>query len=253
MLALIVPCVAPPTTRPRAIQAAFVAAALGLTLVLRWTVLGGVSLEPGRASLNGSSTPADRGSLNLAYLGSVVRHKGVHLIQHAMFYTLERGGQFVLLGAGGDRGINNHFWHLKHYLNDNSDCHMEIGFNEQLAHLIYAGADICIVPSLFEPCGLTQMIAMRYGTVPLVRAVGGLVDTVFDRDNSDKPLEQRNGYVFKDADFRGIESALGRAIGLWGSYPKEFRRLISNGMAMDFSWASSGQHYIDVYNHIRCK
>jgi starch synthase len=189
----------------------------------------------------------------VAYVGRLDAQKGVHLIQHAMFYTLEMGGQFILLGAGGDRGINNHFWHLKHYLNDNADCHLEIGFNEQLAHLIYAGADIVIVPSLFEPCGLTQMIAMRYGTVPLVRAVGGLVDTVFDRDNSDKPLEHRNGYVFKDPDFRGVESALGRAIGLWGSYPKEFRRLISNGMAMDFSWASSGQHYIDVYEHVRCK
>ena len=170
----------------------------------------------------------------VAYVGRLDAQKGVHLIQHAMFYTLEQGGQFVLLGAGGDRGINNHFWHLKHYLNDNSDCHIEIGFNEQLAHLIYAGADIAIVPSLFEPCGLTQMIAMRYGTVPLVRAVGGLVDTVFDRDTSDKPPEQRNGYVFKDADFRGVESALSRAIGLWGAYPKEFRRLISNGMAMDY-------------------
>ena len=151
----------------------------------------------------------------------------------------------MLLGAGGDRGINNHFWHLKHYLNDNADCHMEIGFNEQLAHLIYAGADICIVPSLFEPCGLAQMIAMRYGSVPVVRAVGGLVDTVFDRDHSDKPPEERNGYIFHDADFRGIESALGRAISLWFDYPKEFRRLITNAMAADYSWAQSGEHYLD--------
>ena len=123
----------------------------------------------------------------VAYVGRLDAQKGVHLIQHALFYALERGGQFVLLGAGGDRGINNHFWHLKHYLNENADVHMEIGFNEQLAHLIYAGADIVIVPSLFEPCGLAQMIAMRYGSVPVVRAVGGLVDTVFDRDHSDKP------------------------------------------------------------------
>ena len=115
----------------------------------------------------------------------------------------------MLLGSAGDRGINNHFWQLKHYLNDNADAHLELGFNEQLAHLIYAGADLVIVPSLFEPCGLAQMIAMRYGSVPVVRAVGGLVDTVFDRDYSDKPPELRNGYTFADADFRGIESALG--------------------------------------------
>ncbi len=189
----------------------------------------------------------------VAYVGRLDAQKGVHLIQHSMFYALERGAQFVLLGAGGDRGINNHFWHLKHYLNDNSDCHMEIGFNEQLAHLIYAGADICVVPSLFEPCGLAQMIAMRYGSVPVVRAVGGLVDTVFDRDHSDKPPEERNGYVFHDADFPATESALGRAISLWFDYPKEFRRLITNAMAADFSWSQSGEHYLRVYDAARCK
>jgi starch synthase len=189
----------------------------------------------------------------VAYVGRLDAQKGVHLIQHAMFYSLEKQAQFVLLGTGGDRGINNHFWHLKHYLNENADCHMEIGFNEQLAHLIYAGADIIVVPSLFEPCGLAQLIAMRYGSVPVVRAVGGLVDTVFDRDHSDKPLELRNGYVFRDADFPALESALGRAISLWFDYPKEFRRLITNAMAMDYSWGQSGTHYIEIYEHTRCK
>jgi starch synthase len=138
-------------------------------------------------------------------------------------------------------------------LNDNQDCHLEIGFNEQLAHQIYAGCDMMIVPSLFEPCGLTQMIAMRYGSVPVVRAVGGLVDTVFDRDHSDKPPEERNGYVFHDADFRGLESALSRAIGLWRDFPKEFRRLMTNGMANDLSCAQSGEHYIDIYENTRHK
>lgn len=189
----------------------------------------------------------------VAYVGRLDAQKGVHLIQHAMFYALEHNAQFILLGAGGDSGINNHFWHLKHYLNDNADCHMEIGFNEQLAHQIYAGADIVVVPSLFEPCGLAQMIAMRYGAVPVVRAVGGLVDTVFDRDFSDKLPEERNGYVFREADFAGLESALSRAIGLWYDYPKEFRRLITNGMASDHSWARSGEHYLGIYDYTRVK
>jgi glycogen synthase len=70
------------------------------------------------------------------------------------------------------------------YLNDNPDCHLEIGFDEGLAHLIYAAADMVVMPSLFEPCGLSQLIALKYGTVPVVRATGGLVDTVFDRDYS---------------------------------------------------------------------
>jgi len=189
----------------------------------------------------------------VAYVGRLDAQKGVHLIQHALFYAMEKNAQFVLLGSGSESGINDHFWHLKHYLNESADCHLEIGFNEQLAHLIYAGADIMVVPSLFEPCGLAQLLAMRYGSVPVVRAVGGLVDTVFDRDHSDKPPEERNGYVFQDPDPPGLESALSRAIGLWYDYPKEFRRLVTNGMAQDHSWAQSGHHYLGVYEHIRAK
>jgi starch synthase len=189
----------------------------------------------------------------VAYVGRLDAQKGVHLIQHALFYALEHGAQFVLLGAAGDSGINNHFWHLKNHLNSNADVHLEIGFNEQLAHLIYAGADIMVVPSLFEPCGLAQLIAMRYGAVPVVREVGGLVDTVFDRDYSDQPPELRNGYLFRDPDFPALESALSRAIGLWQAYPREFKRLVVNGMASDYSWGTSGAHYLAIYEHIRAK
>jgi len=76
---------------------------------------------------------------------------------------------------------------------------------------------------------------------------------VFDRDNSDKPPEERNGYVFQDPDPPGLESALSRAIGLWYDYPNDFRRLVTNGMAYDYSWAQSGHHYLGVYEHIRAK
>ena len=120
----------------------------------------------------------------IAYVGRVDYQKGVHLIEHAIFYALAQGAQFVLLGGCPDPAVNDHFWHLKHQLNDDPDCHLEIGFDEGLAHLIYAGADMLVMPSLFEPCGLSQMTGLKYGTVPIVRAIGGLVDTVFDRDYS---------------------------------------------------------------------
>ena len=187
----------------------------------------------------------------IAYVGRLDTQKGVHLIRHALFYSIWNNAQFVLLGTSPERGINDEFWHLKHYLNDNPDCHLEIGFNEDLAHLIYAGADIVVVPSLFEPCGLTQMIALRYGAVPVVRAVGGLADTVFDRDYSEKPPEERNGYLFHHADYPAIESALHRAIGLWHTYRDEFRQLQLNGMQYDFSWNHPGQHYVNIYELIR--
>jgi starch synthase len=189
----------------------------------------------------------------VAYVGRLDRQKGVHLIRHAIFHVLAGGGQFVLLGSSEDPAINGHFLNLKHELNDNPDCHLEIGYDEDLAHLIYAGADMKIVPSLFEPCGLTQMIAMKYGTVPIVRETGGLADTVFDADHADNPYHERNGYVFKDFSYQGIESALNRAIGLWYSYPQYFRELMANGMRCDCSWNHSGGHYLNIYEHIREK
>jgi starch synthase len=189
----------------------------------------------------------------VAFVGRLDSQKGVHLIRHALFYALEHNAQFVLLGSSTEHGINADFWQIKHQLNDNPDCHLEIGYNEELAHLIYAGADILVVPSLFEPCGLTQMIALRYGTVPVVRSVGGLKDTVFDRDHSDRPEEERNGYVFEQSDYQGLESALSRALGLWHDYPDEFRALVQQGMKQDYSWNKPGQQYLDIYEYIRHK
>jgi starch synthase len=189
----------------------------------------------------------------VGYVGRLDTQKGLHLIRHTMFHVLASEAQFVLLGSGSEHGINEDFWHLKRRLDDNPDCHLVIGYNEQLAHLIYAGADILIMPSLFEPCGLTQMIALRYGTVPVVRSVGGLQDTVFDWDYSELPLAQRNGFAFEHPDHQGIESALNRALGLWRDEPTLFRQLALQGMACDYSWNQPGQNYLDIYEFIRHK
>ena len=189
----------------------------------------------------------------IAYIGRLDRQKGVELIRHALFYALAHGAQFVLLGSSPDPAIGAEFWRLKHLLNDNPDCHLELGFSVELAHLIYAGSDLLVMPSTFEPCGLTQLIALKYGTVPVVRAIGGLVDTVFDREYSWVQGSDRNGYVFHNADAPGLESALSRAIGLWYSYPEEFRELQLNGMRVDHSWARPAQDYLNIYEHIRHK
>ncbi|HWX21147.1 MAG TPA: glycogen synthase [Candidatus Binatia bacterium] len=189
----------------------------------------------------------------VCYVGRLDHQKGVPLITHAIHYCLHNGCQFVLLGSSPDARIGQHFWGLKQQYNDNPDCHLELGFNEELSHLIYAGADLILVPSLFEPCGLTQMIGLKYGTVPIVRNTGGLADTVFDANFAERPYHERNGYVFNDFNPPGIESALHRAIGMWYSYPKYFRELMHNGMRYDFSWNYPGQHYLNVYEHIRDK
>lgn len=189
----------------------------------------------------------------IAYIGRLDHQKGVHLIRHAIFYALDHGCQFVLLGSSPDHEINSYFWQLKHHLNDHADCHIELGYNEELAHMIYAGADMIIIPSLFEPCGLTQLIAMKYGTIPIVRDTGGLSDTVFDADYAHRPYNERNGYMFNNFDFNGVESAMNRAIGMWYSYPQYFRELMTNGMKYDFSWNHPGSHYQNIYEHIRDK
>ncbi len=194
---------------------------------------------------------ADNEKPIVAFIGRLDPQKGLELVRHAIFYALERGAQFVLLGSSPDHRINNDFWGLKHMLNESPDCHLEIGFDEELAHLIYAGADMMLVPSQFEPCGLTQLISLRYGTIPVVRAVGGLADTVFDKDHSERPLHERNGYRFDNYDTLGLESALGRALACYYGFPEHFRELIKNAMRCDNSWNRPGQDYLNIYDFIR--
>ena len=194
---------------------------------------------------------ADNEKPIVAFIGRLDPQKGLELVRHAIFHSLERGAQFVLLGSSPDSAINADFWGLKQMLNESPDCHLEIGFDEDLAHLIYAGADMMLVPSRFEPCGLTQLIALRYGTVPVVRSVGGLADTVFDKDFAAVSLHERNGYVFEHYDQPGLESALGRAISCYYHFPLDFRDLMENAMRSDYSWNHPGQDYLNIYHHIR--
>ncbi len=189
----------------------------------------------------------------VCYVGRLDHQKGVHLVHHAIFYALEQGAQFVLLGSSPDPAISGHFWHLKQHLNDHPDVHLELCFDPELAHLVYAGSDLLVMPSMFEPCGLAQLIALRYGTVPIVRASGGLADTVADRDHAADPPEQRTGYVFEHPDHQAIESAMARAIGLWHTDPQGFRDLALNGMRIDRSWAQPAQDYLNIYDYIRHK
>jgi starch synthase len=189
----------------------------------------------------------------IASVGRLDRQKGMHLIQQAMTYALENDAQFVLLGTSPELAIQEEFLSLKRELNDNPDCHLELAFDSDLAHLVYAGADLLVVPSMWEPCGLAQLIALKYGTVPVVRHIGGLVDTVHDREHSPTTPEQRNGFVFHQVDEQAMDSALQRAIGLWYDYPDEFRGLMLRGMFQDHSWANPGECYLQIYEHIRQK
>ncbi|CAD7701776.1 unnamed protein product [Ostreobium quekettii] len=194
--------------------------------------------------------------LDVPVVGVVTRltpQKGIHLIRHAAWRTLERGGQFVLLGSAPDPAIQNDFNVLAHHLGEQypERVRMVFEYNEPLSHQIYAGCDMFLVPSIFEPCGLTQMIAMRYGTVPIVRRTGGLNDTVFDVDTDAERAEAEgtlvNGFSFEGADAGGVDYALNRAISAWYNDKELWSDLVRIAMESDWSWNLPASDYIDLY------
>lgn len=186
-------------------------------------------------------------------IGSVTRlvpQKGVHLIKYAIDYALKNKGQFILLGSSPITEIQKDFQALKQQFEGNPHVHLILHHQEDMAHMIYAASDMFIVPSIFEPCGLTQLIALKYGSIPIVRNTGGLTDTIFDVDNSDHPVDQRNGYIFNDPTIEAMDQALDRAFDCWFHQQDRWRTLMLNGMNMDFSWNKSSNKYIDIYEKL---
>lgn len=183
----------------------------------------------------------------LGCITRLVPQKGIELIKYAMEYIIQHGGQFVLLGSTSIPSINNEFHELKKKYLEDPNVHMTLHHQEDLAHMIFAASDMFIVPSLFEPCGLTQMIALKYGSIPIVRKTGGLADTIFDVDYSGLPFEQTNGYSFDYPDIKGVESALSRALDCWFHDQDKWRKLMIQGMNIDFSWNIPADKYIDIY------
>ncbi|KAL9255092.1 Soluble starch synthase 3, chloroplastic/amyloplastic-like protein [Drosera capensis] len=186
-------------------------------------------------------------------ISRLTHQKGIHLIKHAIFRTLERNGQVVLLGSAPDPRIQNDFVNLEHELRtSHSDpARLVLTYDEPLSHLIYAGADFIIVPSIFEPCGLTQLVAMRYGSIPIVRKTGGLYDTVFDVDHDKERAQAQglepNGFSFEGADTAGVDYALNRAISAWYNGREWFNSLCKRVMEQDWSWNRPALDYLELY------
>ncbi|NVZ10433.1 glycogen synthase [Allochromatium humboldtianum] len=187
----------------------------------------------------------------IAIVSRLDRQKGVELIAHGIRYGLNAGAQIALLGSAIEPAIAERFARLASTLETHPHAHLELGYDESLAHLIYAGADMILIPSLYEPCGLTQLIAMRYGTVPIARRVGGLADTIRDANHSTAPFESRNGYLFDEPTTESLETAMDRALGLWRDFPEYFSRLRLNGMRGDYSWRRPAREYLALYAYAR--
>ncbi len=157
-----------------------------------------------------------------------------HVI-HLLLNALAGEAQFVVLGTGALQ-YESMLAQLAFYHRDKMAA--VLAYNADLAPLIYGGSDIFLMPSHFEPCGLGQMIAMRYGSVPVVKATGGLADTVFDGET---------GFTFRAHSTEAFWHALQRAMHTYYSDPKQWRRIQANGMKVDYSWKQSAQGYEQLY------
>lgn len=178
-------------------------------------------------------------------LGMVTRlseQKGIDLIVRAIAEIVSYGVNLVILGKGEER-FHSAFSEVSEKYRE--QVSVTIGFDEVLAHRIYAGCDFFLMPSRYEPCGLSQLIALRYGTIPIVRKTGGLADTVQDFN----PLTMTGtGFVFSDFSGAGLIDALKRAFCVYTDAEK-MKILIANGMQADFSWRRSAQRYMEIYKN----
>lgn len=180
-------------------------------------------------------------------LGMVTRmtsQKGVDLLADALDSLMALDVQLVILGSG-DAGLERFFKSAEERFVDR--LRVRFGFDDALAHRIQAGCDMFLMPSRFEPCGLTQMYALKYGTVPLVRATGGLRDTVFEFDPR---TGSGNGFVFGDYRREALLEAASRARRLFTNRAA-WRRLMDNCFAADFSWSVAARHYLDWFAELR--
>lgn len=182
-------------------------------------------------------------ALLFSVVSRLTEQKGLHLLPHVVDDLVQRGGQLVVLGTG-DAAIEQALAGCMQRHPGRVALH--IGYDEALAHGIIAGADVILLPSRFEPCGLTQLYGLRYGTLPLVRAVGGLADTVTDCSLENMDDGSASGFVFHELNVAGLSSAMRRAFALQRR-PSDWRAVQQHAMALRFDWARAASAYLQVY------
>ncbi len=183
----------------------------------------------------------------ISVVSRLADQKGFNLLYVAMEELLSKDIQLVVLGTG-DGSYEHLFKHMAWRAPEKVSAN--IFFNEQLAQKIYAGSDMFLMPSLFEPCGLGQIFAMRYGTVPIVRQTGGLADTV---TQFNPKTNEGTGFMFKDYDANGMMWAINQALDVYNNNKSGFAQIVKNGMGLDFSWQKSAAKYLELYEQLVSK
>ena len=177
----------------------------------------------------------------IGFISRLTNQKGLDLIVEKMEEILKNDLQFVLLGSGDEYYETLFKNYAKKYP---KNVAVFIGFNAVLAQKIYAGSDMFLMPSMFEPCGLGQIFSLRYATIPIVRATGGLADTVIDCEQN----IEGNGFSFKEYSSNELLKTINRAVNFYKKKPEKWRKLLIRAMEQDFSWNRSADKYIEIYN-----
>lgn len=178
-----------------------------------------------------------------AVVSRLTWQKGLDMLVPLCDELVERGARLVVLGSG-DAEIENGFKGAA--MRHPGRVGVIVGYDEGLSHLVQAGADVMMVPSRFEPCGLTQLYGLRYGCIPLVSRVGGLADTVIDANEAAVEAGVATGIVFSPATEEALSEAIRRTIALYGR-PKVWHKMQRRGMKSDVSWEASAEKYADLY------
>lgn len=182
----------------------------------------------------------------IGIVSRMVSQKGFSLFADAIYNLMSADAQWVILGSGESK-FENLFKAVANAFPRTAAVH--IGYNDSLSHLIEAGADMFLMPSLYEPCGLNQIYSLKYGTVPIVRNTGGLADTVQDWNYFlHQGLESGTGFSFNDATADALTECVFRAIKTY-RFKDAWNKIIRNGMSKDYSWEVSAKKYDDLYKH----
>ena len=184
-----------------------------------------------------------------AVVSRLTDQKGLDLIFAMSDFIVNAGGNFAVLGSG-EYHAENFFNEL--YAKNPSHTKVYIGYNNDLAHQYYAASDFFIMPSRFEPCGLGQMIAHRYGSIPIVRETGGLKDSVikYERWDGGDNADKANGFSFEPYSTSEAVKVVGETLNLYNTNPKLIKKLSLNAMRADHSWKASAREYLNLYQEI---